>query len=393
MGDLSVVVRLNGDVVEDRVVEVERLVRIGEAPGAVIPFPGADIAVVRMGDRLAVRGRTLEEGEELSLFLGSVEVHIEHTVRANLPAEWAGLWDRRFLAAALLVVAAGTWIDAAEAWLDRQPPDAVLAVTQVRDLVRAVGGEPADASSRAVAMPAAPTAEPAPAPPATLADGPRHKDDDRLTRMGWAAWYRQLVPDDDDQLFEAQDRFALDPKDPWARRVLARSAYDHDDAEQASWHYAWLAERYPDDSAVRLRLARAQQRRGHHRSEIEHYAAILERDPAHAEARAGMAVALARMNRLDEAATALDQLQYVAPDAPTTELTLAQLSALAGQDRRALEALERAFSTRSALSDEGQLELRRTLALDPIFASLRRDPRLRSLIYRHLGAAGVRPMR
>lgn len=393
MGDLSVVVRLNGDVVEDRVVEVERLVRIGEAQGAVIPFPGADIAVVRMGDRLAVRGRTLEEGEELSLFLGPVEVHIEHTVRARLPPEWAGLWDRRFLAAALLVVAAGTWIDAAEAWLDRQPADAIVAVAQVRDLVRAVGGEPPGGSSRAVAMPAAPAPEPETAPPATLADGPRHEDDDRLTGMGWAAWYRQLVPDDDDQLFEAQDRFALDPEDPWARRVLARSAYDHDDADQSSWHYAWLAERYPDDSAIRLRLARAQQRRGHHRAEIEHYGAILDRDPVHAEARAGMAVALARMNRLDEAAVALDQLQYVAPDAPTTELTVAQLAALAGQDRRALEALERAFSTRSALSDEGQLELRRTLALDPVFASLRRDPRLRSLIYRHLGAAGVRPMR
>lgn len=393
MGDLSVVVRLNGDVVEDRVVEVNRLVRIGEAEGAVIPFPGADIAVVRIGDGLAVRGRTLEEGEELSLFLGPVEVHIEHTVRARLPPEWAGLWDRSFLAAALLVVAAGTWFDAAEAWLDRQPPDAVLAVTQLRDLVRAVGVEPAGGSSRAVAMPAAPTAEPAPTPPATLADGPRHVDDDRLTRMGWAAWYRQLVPGGDDQVFEAQDRFAVDPDDPWARRVLARSAYDNDDHDQSSWHYAWLADRYPDDSAIGLRLARAQQRRGHHRSEIAHYADILERDPDHAEARAGMAVALARMNRLDEAATALDQLQFLAPDAPTTELTVAQLAALAGQDRRALLALERAFSTRSALSDEGQLELRRTLALDPVFASLRRDPRLRSLIYRHLGAAGVRPMR
>jgi tetratricopeptide (TPR) repeat protein len=393
MGDLSVVVRLNGDVVEDRVVEVERLVRIGEAQGAVIPFPGADIAVVRMGDRLAVRGRTLEEGEELELFLGPVEVHIEHTVRARLPPEWAGLWDRRFLAAALLVVAAGTWIDAAEAWLDRQPPESVVAVTRVRDLVRAVGEERTSGGSRAVAMPAAPAAEPPPAPPAELADGPRHEDDDRLTRMGWAAWYRQLVPDDDDQLYEAQDRFAEDLEDAWARRVLARWAYDHDDPDQAAWHYAWLVQRYPDDSALRLRLARAEQRRGHHQSEIGHYDAILERDPAHAEARAGLAVALARMNRLDEAATALDQLQYVAPESPTTELTVAQLAAMAGQDRRALEALERAFSTRSALSDEGQLELRRTLALDPVFASLRRDPRLRSLIYRHLGAAGVRPMR
>ena len=55
-----------------------------------------------------------------------------------------------------------------------------MAVTQVRDLVQAVSGDPLDGSSRAIAMPAAPAAEPSPRPPATLADGPRHEDDDRL---------------------------------------------------------------------------------------------------------------------------------------------------------------------------------------------------------------------
>ncbi|MEC7949394.1 MAG: tetratricopeptide repeat protein, partial [Myxococcota bacterium] len=350
-------------------------------------------AVVRLGTGLGIRGRILEEGDELSLFLGPIHVQLEHTVRARLPPEWAGLWDQRFLAAALLIVAAGTWIDAAEAWLDRQPPDAVAAVTQVRELVRSVGSDSLGGSSRAVAMPAAKGPDPVPEEPTAFADGPRHEDDDHLTRMGWAAWYRQLVPNDDDQLFEAQQRFALDPGDPWARRVLARSAYDHDNADEASRHYGWLAERFPQDSAIRLRLARADQRRGHHRSEVVHYETILERDPSHAEARAGMAVGLARMNRLDEAAVALDQLEYIAPDAPMTALTVAQLAALTGHHKRALEALDRAFRNRSALSDEGQLELRRTIALDPAFASLRRDPRLRSLIYRHLGAAGVRPMR
>ena len=391
MGDLAVMVRLNGDIVDERVVEVERLVRIGESPDAVISFPGADLAIVRLGGRLAVRGRILEEGDELTLALGPVEVRIEHTVRASLPPEWAGLWDRRFLAAALLVVAAGTWVDAAEAWIERQPAGSTAIVGQVRDLIREAGREANE--TRALAMPSGPAVEPTPPPVATLADGPRHDSDDHLTGMAWASWYRQLVPADGDRLYEAEDRFDEDPADPWARRVLARTAYDHDESDDACWHYGWLVERYPADTALRIGLARAEQRRGHHGAEVVQYQEVLKADPAHVEALAGITVALARLNRLDDAATLLDQLQHVAPDSPLTELTVAQLSAMAGHDQRSLRALERAFRHRSALSDEGQLELRRTIALDPVFASLRRDPRLRSLIYRHLGAAGVRPMR
>jgi len=391
MGDLSVLVRLNGDVVDDRVVEVEHLVRIGESPNAVVPFPGADLAIVRIGGRLSVRGRVLEEGDELGLRLGPVYVHIEHTVRARMPPEWAGLWDRRFLAAALLVVAAGTWFDAAEAWLDRQPEGSALGVTVVRE---ALGGvEAIEGGTRALAMPAARPADLLDVPPLALADGPRHESDDHLTGMAWAAWYRQLVPPDDDQRYDAEDRFAVDPDDAWARRVLARAAYDGDDPDTACWHYGWLVERFPEDPSLRLRLARSEQRRGRHRAEIDQYEEILASDPGEKEALAGFAVALARLNRLDEAAAVLDRLQFSAPDSPVTELTVAQLSAMAGHDRRALLALEGAVGSRSALSDEGQLELRRTLALDPVFQTLRRDPRLRSLIYRHLGAAGVRPMR
>ncbi len=391
MGDLSVVVRLNGEVVEDRVIPVERIVRIGESPDAAISFPGADIAVVRMADRLAVRGRTLEEGEEMQLELGPVEVRVEHTVRANLPPEWAGLWDKRFLAAALLVTAAGTWIDAAEAWLDRQPPDAIAAVSQVRGLFGVVGVE--GAGQRATTMPAAPEAVAEPDAPPVIADGPRHIADDHLTRTGWAAWYRRLVPDDADQTWEALDRLAADPGDASARRVLARAAYDREDFELAAWHWSWLVDRFPADLDARLRLAWAEKRRGLHRHEIELCEGILLDDATHLEARAGLAVALARLNRLDEATHQIDVLESLAPLAPATELATARIAALQGQDVRALEALDRAFGARSSLPADLQLELRRDIALDPAFASLRKDPRLRSLIHRHLGAAGVRPAR
>ena len=61
---------MHGFLVEDRVLKVDRLVRIGESDQALVSFPGADIAVVRMGRWLSVRGRKLEEGDEVAIFLG-----------------------------------------------------------------------------------------------------------------------------------------------------------------------------------------------------------------------------------------------------------------------------------------------------------------------------------
>ena len=121
MGDLSVRVRMNGFVVEDRVLKVDRLVRIGESEQAAVSFPGADIAVVRMGRWLSVRGRRLEEGDEVAIFLGPVEVEVAHTLKGRMPSEWAGLFDERFLAAALLLVSMGTWSSALGHWLETLP--------------------------------------------------------------------------------------------------------------------------------------------------------------------------------------------------------------------------------------------------------------------------------
>ncbi len=392
MGDLSVSVWFNGELVEDRVLTVDRVVRIGEGPGAEVSFPGADVAVVRMGDRLAVRGRQLEEGEEVRISLGPVEVAVEHTVRANLPGEWAGLWDRRFFAAALLVTAVGAWFDALDLWLEDLPQDSPELLADLHHLLP-VAGE-ASSRSRAAALPAgADGGLPLPsATPVQIADGPRHLPDDHLTGMGWCAWYRNEVPADD-QALEAYDRLALEPTDASARRVLARSAYNADDFAEAAWHYRWLLRHHADDRDARFRLAQAEGRRGNHRIEADLYRSLLDEDPDNLLALSGLSVALVRLNRLDEAVILLDELAGAAPESPLTELTSARVEALLGHDNAALEALDRAFTSREQLSQELQLEFRRDLALDPAFASLRKDRRLRSVVHRHLGAAGPRPAR
>lgn len=382
---------MNGYVVEDRVLPVRRLVRIGEAEGADVSFPGADVAVVRMGDRLALRGRHLEEGEQMDISLGPVAVTVEHTVRAHFPMEWAGLWDWRFCAAAVLMTTVGAWVDAAEAWVDTVPESELVAQLLGEVIPGKAPADAADANLSAVSSPAEAGAAASASLPA-LAEGPRHLPDDLVTGIGWYAWYRAAVPEDD-QLEGAYERFAWNLADAADHRRLARAAYERDDYEEAAWHYRWLVERDPDDLHARLRVAWAEKRMGHHEAELEQYRAVLEREPQHTEALAGMVVALARKGRLDASAGALDQLRASAPMSPLTHLASAHSHALQGRDSDALRALESCILSRRQLSSELQLELRRDLALDPALSGLRRDRRTLTLLHRHLAAAAPRPVR
>ncbi|RME27758.1 MAG: hypothetical protein D6798_03840 [Deltaproteobacteria bacterium] len=389
MGDLSVCVRLNGVVVEDRTLRVDRLVHIGESPSAVVSFPGADLAVVRTGRRLMVRGRDLEEGDTLFLKLGAVDVRLEHTMRASTPPAWHEAVDRRFLVVVALVTGIGTWCDAAGSWADRNPLG--LAVREESAPVEPLGGEASFQRTSLVATGEA-------VPPAggdvveDVADGPRHIPDDPNSGTAWYAWYRRAVPEDP-LVLDAYARLEHDPTDVAAHQVVARAAYGDDEFDAAVWHYRWLVHHGVRDRDTLLRLARAEQRRGRHATEVSLYEQVLAEDPTDVDALAGLTVALARLGRLDEAVRKLDSLQAAAPMSPVTELTVATIAALQGQDRDALDALDRAIASRGQLSDEMQVELRRELALDPAFSGLRKDKRMRALLHRHLGAAAPTPMR
>ncbi len=390
MGDLCVTVRFNGEVVDDRVVRFGRSVRLGEAPEARISFPGADITAVRTGEVITLRGRRLAEGEATDIALGPVHVVFEHTIRGRTPPEWWSLFDRRFLAAALTTLAVGTWNDAAVSWIDRQADDPpVAAVAALHRLVEREADTPTRVA--AVSRSADPTA-PAPVTVA-LADGPRHSPDDRLTGIGWYAWYRRAVPDYVDQVAEALASYASDPNNARARWVLGRAAYDADDFETAVEHFSAVLERYPGDDAARLRLARAHERLGHHGVAADLYEEILSRDPENALALGGLATILVRQNRLDEAATRIDQLLTVAPETPSTDLVLAKFEAARGRDDQALAALRRAMERRGQLSEELRIEMQRDLAIDPLFAALRADRRLYLLVSRYWWAAGPAPVR
>jgi len=186
---------------------------------------------------------------------------------------------------------------------------------------------------------------------------------------------------------------ADDDTDASARLILANATYNADRYDEAAWHYQEVAWQDDADAGALIGLARAHRRMGRHAHEIDHYRRVLASWNDHTEALAGLSTALARMGRLDEASITLEQLWVVAPDDPYTEIASATIAGLVGREDDAIEHLERAVEARAQLSPSMQIELRRDLALDPAFASLRMDHRLRNLLRRQLGAAGPRPLR
>lgn len=399
MGKLSVVVSLHGVVVESRVLSVHREVCLGEAKGADISFPGAHLVVRRAGDGLLVRGRTLAEGDGLEIQLGRILVQLEHTRTGfrgviPVPHELSGSFDGRFLLMLLFIVVGSTWIDAFEFWVaDRFAP-----ILEERAYVDAGPRPSADAggdveSSAAVAMGRGEQRQPTTTVSDRLVDGPPHESDDHASRVRWYRWYRSEAPSDYEQLDAAVAALEVDARNADARSFLGRAAYDADRYRQAADQYGEILRMHPADPSTRLRLAHAEMRLGHHQVEIRHYGWLLESNPDDVAALAGMVVALTRLERLDEADAHLEELRVEHPDHALTHLTRAKVAALAGRDADALEHLDELMRTRTTLNAEWRLELRRDIALDPAFARLRKDIRLRGLMNRHLGAAGPRPMR
>ncbi len=391
MGDLGVVVKLNGAVVEDRIVHARQFARLGEAPGADVVFPGADLTVFRIGSRLSIRGRSMAEGDTLHIALGSVDVELEHRFSTVAPGEFSGRFDGHFLLVVALVTVMGAWTEIAQGWMQRH----WSSVDTAAFVSRVVSGPPVDwgATRHASTMLRAERHDEVVPVAYPLADGPLHLSDDKESGTGWFRWYRSAVPHDDEQLDIAIERYLREPNNTEARRLLAHSAYNADDYAESARQYRWIADRYPTDLDARIGLAKAEMRLGHHSTEVHEYRAALLIQPGNSTALAGLAVALSRLQRLDEAAWALDELGMVHPRASVSAVAFAKVAALEGRNDDAFDWLDRAVSNRGALSEDERLELRRDIAIDPALARIRKDVRLRSLVNRHLGAAGPRPIR
>ena len=112
----------------------------------------------------------------------AVEVTLSHTAR-----RWtdfgSGVLDRRFLAAVVVLVASGYWLDAAHHWLATQAWSA-----DVEQVLRGAGLERVDGS--AGPSPAAMRGQPGErvvTSASTSTDGPLHLNDDAVTGVGTIA--------------------------------------------------------------------------------------------------------------------------------------------------------------------------------------------------------------
>jgi tetratricopeptide (TPR) repeat protein len=404
MGDLAVSVSLEGTPVADAVLPVRHIVRIGEAANSAVAFPGADIAVVRIGRDLAVRGRRLAEGQGIGVSLGPVRVWMEHTKRARFRRPWREHLDLRFLAVALLVTVAGLWFESFEAAFEARSEHGFVARqighSPLRALLPARAG-PLDHGSpdRRTAGLSATGDQPAQEPVGgLLREGPEAVNDDHRSGVGFYAWYRSAVLDDVAPSVLARERIARDPTDERAHDILARSAYEADRFELAAAHFRWLDERGDRGLAnvereLLWRLARTERRLGRHAAEARSYERILALQPDEPWALGGQATVMARLGRFDEAASLLNQASSIAPGHAYLDVYAAVVAAEQGLDSRAVELLEGVLAQRDGLAPEYQVELRRDIALDPAFSGLRSAGELRVMLARQLGAAAPRQRR
>ncbi len=403
MGDLAVSVSLHGAPVADSVLRVRHIVRIGESPSAAVSFPGADIAVVRVGPDLAVRGRRLAEGQGIGVSLGPVRVWLEHTQRRRLSHPWREHLDLRFLATALLVTVSGLWLETLDAAVQARGLDGFMsrqvAQLQLRGVVPTLAPQDhaGPSGGRTAAVSSSVDEDPQDQARA-LREGPEAIADDGRSGVAYYRWYRGVVPDEGDSAALARDRLTRAPADQGAHDILARSAYAADRFELAAAHFRWLVDRDAQGlggghQELLWRLARTECRLGRHASEAAIYQQILDRDPADPMALGGQATVMARMGRFDEAAVLLSQASAAAPRLPYLGVYAAVVAAEQGLDQRAVELLEGVVEQREQLAPEYQVELRRDIALDPAFASVRSTDRLRVMLARHLGAAAPRPRR
>jgi tetratricopeptide (TPR) repeat protein len=399
VGDLAVSVSLHGAPVSDAVLPVRHAVRIGEAPSAVVPFPGADIAVVRVGRDLAVRGRRLAEGQGIGVSLGPVRVWMEHTQRARVPRSWREHVDLRFLATALLVTVSGLWIDTLDGAISGRTEQGFLAQQvqqlQARGVVPSLGNTPGHSAGGRTAAVSATGEDELEARARVLREGPEAASDDARSGVAYYSWYRSVVPDEILGSSLARERLEENPSDHGAHDLLARAAYAADRYELAAAHFRWLVDRGAEgmDGGERdplWRLARTERRLGRHARELEACERILAVYPDDPWALGGQAMVMARLGRFDEADELISRASARAPQLRYLDVYAAVVAAEQGSEQSAMELLEGVVADRELLSPELQVELRRDIALDPAFASLRTSDRFRVMLARHLGAAAPR---
>lgn len=382
MGDLHVRVTFHEHVVDDLVMPVNGVVWLGSRLGAQVAFPGADVAVTRLGNSLAIRGRRLREGQRTAFRVGAVRVQVQHLEPFKIKRELAPQLDYSFMLVAAAVMTSGMWVDTlGHLAQDPRTADVTARVNELRELVR-----PGDNQDRQQASANVGLREPerrwTDVDP--VWEGRKARSDDHETGWAFYSWYRAGVPAGP-SLARTRTRLQDQPDDLHLRAMLARGEYDADNWAGAAANYKNLVVDDGRNVAWLEGLAHANRRLGRHRQELELYNHLLELDPDNLMALGYGAVALARLDQPDAAMARLDELETLHPDHPYVSVFRGLQAAIDGREAESIAAFEEALARRGELSDVQRLELRRDLAVEPELQNLRADPRLHRMLARQLG--------
>jgi len=144
--------------------------------------------------------------------------------------------------------------------------------------------------------------------------------------------------------------------------------------DKAIEHYLKHFELHPGRVPAHFFLAQAYEQVGRYEEAIAEFQKAVAVDPDKLRALAGLAHAYALSGRRDEARKILDQLEEQAKRTYVSSYHLAAVQLALGDRDRAIEWLERAYQERSFWI--------RNLKVDPLFDSLRGDPRFQALLRR-----------
>lgn len=153
-----------------------------------------------------------------------------------------------------------------------------------------------------------------------------------LVLLGAATWMQTGFYRDDATLFE---HAAATNRDSVSAHAFAgQTAMEAERWGDAEKHFSAAIELQPADLASRHNVAESQRRRGLNEEALRSYESVLALDPDYAASHAGMGVALAAMERREEAVAAFRRSLSLAPGAPSApgqRFLLARL--LTGLDR------------------------------------------------------------
>jgi len=365
---------LHGQVIEERVVAIRDPIRIGEHPDAVVGFPGADILISCVDGDICWRGRRLREGDRATLEVGNLLVEVEHLwpERIRYSRPFGGV-DFAFGLLLLGVMVTGLWVDTFNRVNQVNTRGNYLAeIGEYREEFsrnRVWLAEPVRSSAVQATETEATTQAP-------IWDGPQSGSDDYRTGFSYYSWYRNAI---DVPAVSVRDirQGGLSVVD---HASLAESAYAADNYVAALAHYHWLVEKIPEEPRWLEGIAEVQNRLGMHRLALENWEALLDIEPHNIVALSKRPVTLARLGRLDAAGDALGDLHEAHPSHPYSDQATALVKAIQGLELEALAALWSVMEEFGALPIKMRSEIRRDIALDPAFAILRADPRLRQLL-------------